>query len=160
MRRLYYYLFPFLILSELAACTGRSTVGERRVSAAVHAPTGHTPFNLPSLLGCTIDQVRQKLGSPLETTKQELGPEPTEVQKRTPASENWSNTFKSKGTTFIVNFSANTRKVHDIIVLGNDEDELMQRSNLTLTALNYIVVPVLNPENTSQVLGVRMIPRG
>ncbi|GGF23878.1 hypothetical protein GCM10011383_39420 [Hymenobacter cavernae] len=111
------------------------------------------------MLGCTIDQVRQKLGSPLETAEQDLGPEPTEAQKHTPAGENWNNTFKNKGTTFIVSFNANTRKVHDIIVLGDDEDELMQRSNLTLTALNYIVVPVLNPENTNKVLGVRMIPR-
>ena len=111
------------------------------------------------MLGRNIDQLRRMLGPPLEAAARDArAAEPTAAQKRTPKGENWNNTFEKNGTTLIVSFSARTRKVHDIIVVGNDEDELMHRSNINLTAVNYIIVPVLNPENTNQVLGVRVIP--
>ena len=87
-----------------------------------------------------------------------LGLEPAAAQKHTLTGENWNNTFEKNGTTLIVSFNAHTRKVHDITILGDSEDELMRRGKLTLTALNYIVVPVLNPQNTSRVLGLRVIP--
>jgi hypothetical protein len=157
MRRLYYSALVLTFIG-IAACTGRSTVSEKRVSTVEPPPAEHASFDVTALLGRTIDQVRRKLGSPRETITQDLGPEPTPAQKRTAASENWTNTFEKNGTTLIVNFSARTRKVHDIIVVGDDEEELMRRSKLTLTALNYIVLPVLNPQNTSRVLGLRVIP--
>jgi len=158
MRRLY-HLLPLLAILGLAACTGRSTVSEKRVSTVEPPRNMPVPFDVTTLLGRNIDQVRRKLGSPLESHTQALGPEPAAAKKNTLEGENWNNTFQKNGTTFIVSFSARTRKVHDIIVLGNNEEELMRRSKLTLTDLNYIVVPVLNPQNTNEVLGIRMIPR-
>ncbi|OUJ74133.1 hypothetical protein [Hymenobacter crusticola] len=142
----------------MAACTGRSTVSEKRVSTVEPPPAEHAPFDVTALVGRNIDQLRRKLGPPREAAKQNLGLEPTPAQKQTAAGENWNNTFEKDGTTLIVSFNARTRKVHDIIVVGDDEEELMRRGKLTLTALNYIVLPVLNPENTSRVLGLRVVP--
>jgi len=157
MRRLY-HSFLLLIILGLAACTGRSTVSEKRITSVEPSLPAPAPFDAAGLLGRNIDQLRRKLGSPLEAVSPVPGMEPPAAQKHTEAGENWNNTFEKNSTTLIVSFSARTRKVHDIIMLGSNEEELMRRGKLTLNALNYIVVPVLNPQNTNKLLGLRVIP--
>ncbi|SMB98072.1 hypothetical protein SAMN00120144_4165 [Hymenobacter roseosalivarius DSM 11622] len=73
--------------------------------------------------------------------------------------EGWVNTFETGGVTLVVTFNARTRKVRDIVMTGNNEEELMQRGNLTLTASSYIVLPVFAPEAATTLLGVRVIKR-
>lgn len=154
--RLVYSLVLLLLLSA-AACTRPQTTSETTAPRLV-APVA---VDVPTLAGYSIEEVRRQLGPPRET---QLEP-PVARPKRTihkslrVKDEGWSNTFEKNGVTLIVTFNARTRLVRDIVLTGSNEEELMQRGNLTLTAPNYIVLPLLNPQNTSDLLGVRVVVR-
>jgi hypothetical protein len=117
--------------------------------------------DVPTFVGYTIEEVRSRLGTPRES---QLEPPIAKLNQRRRkslrvADEGWTNTFETNGVTLAVTFNARTRRVRDIVLLGNSEDELMQRGNLILTAPAYIVLPVMNPEKATELLGVRVIGR-
>jgi hypothetical protein len=111
------------------------------------------------LIGYSIEGVRKQLGSPRETQVEPPAaqPKPRKTRSLRVKDEGWVNTFETSGVTLVVTFNARTRKVRDIVLAGNNEEELMQRGNLTLTASSYIVLPVFAPEAASELLGVRII---
>ncbi|MCC2546710.1 hypothetical protein LJY25_09675 [Hymenobacter sp. BT175] len=152
--------FPFLLLLGLAACTGTQNASENRDPMA-QQPTviNPSPIDMPALVGRNIDQLRRSLGAPLETKDEAIGLEPTAEQMKTTKGEDWINTFEKNGSTLVVTFNARTRKVLDVVLVGSDEDELMRRGNLSLTAPNYIVLPVSDPKNTQKLVGVRIVSR-
>ena len=117
--------------------------------------------DVPTFVGNTIEEVRNCLGRPRES---QLEPPPTRPKRTARKSlrvkdEGWTNTFDTNGVTLVVTFNARTRRVRDIVLTGTDEEELMQRGNLTLTSPTYIVLPVYNPQKSSDLLGVRVIGR-
>ena len=131
-------------------------------TATVAAPApavAAVAVDVPTLIGYSIEEVRRQLGPAQET---QLEPPASTAKRPVRKSlrvkdEGWSNTFVKNGVTLVVTFNARTRAVRDIVLTGNNEEELMQRGNLTLTASTYIVLPVLNPQNTGEVLGVRVV---
>lgn len=142
-----------------AACI-RSQPSSEIKSAVAPPTTVPVAVDLPTLAGYTIEQVRQQLGAP----QTQAEPPPAQPQPRSSRSlrikdEGWANTFETGGVTLIVTFNARTRKVRDIVMNGSNEEELMQRGNLILTAPSYIVLPVFAPEAVTTLLGIRVIKR-
>ncbi len=117
--------------------------------------------DVPAFVGYTIEEVRSQLGPPREKQLEPPVAKPKHLRRKSLriADEGWTNTFETNGVTLVVTFNARTRRVRDIVLLGDNETELMQRGNLILTAPAYIVLPVLNPEKTTELLGVRVIGR-
>ncbi|RYU74776.1 hypothetical protein [Hymenobacter persicinus] len=154
------YLPFVLLLSGLAACTGTQTASEKSApdlgSASSVRPNA---VDMPALVGRNIDQVRRALGPPTETKEEAIGMEPTAEQMKATKGEDWINTFEKNGSTVVVTFNAKTRKVLDMVLIGSNEDELMRRGNLSLTAQNYIVLPVTDPKNAEKVSGLRVVSR-
>ncbi|WP_133272179.1 hypothetical protein [Hymenobacter radiodurans] len=161
MRLFYPSVFAVLVLSA-GACTRSQPPSEIKPPAAV-APSVTLPVavDLPSLVGYSIEEIRERLGAPRETQAEPLAvqPKPRNSKSLRIKDEGWINTFETGGVTLIVTFNARTRKVRDIVMTGNNEEELMQRGNLTLTAPSYIVLPVFAPETATQLSGVRVIKR-
>jgi hypothetical protein len=114
---------------------------------------------MPALVGRNIDQVRRALGPPVETKDEPIGIEPTAEQMKATKGEDWINTFEKNGSTVVVTFNAKTRRVLDMVLIGSNEDELMRRGNLSLTAQNYLVLPVTDPKNADKVSGLRVVSR-
>ncbi|MCA8831038.1 hypothetical protein [Hymenobacter pini] len=159
MRQLQYAI-ALLLLSGLAACSGSQSVSESSVPATGSAAAARTAaIDLPELVGRNIDQVRRTLGPPRETKTQKFGLEPTAEQMKSTRGEDWINTFERNGTTIVATFNARTRKVRDLMVIGTDEDELLRNANLSLTAPNYMVLPVADPQNDRAIVGMRVVAR-
>ncbi|UYZ63582.1 hypothetical protein [Hymenobacter weizhouensis] len=158
------HFLRFACLAALAAataCTGSQTASEIGSPAVSRAetimPLG--TLNAPALLGSTIDQVRRSLGAPREAKAQKVGLEPTPEQLKATKGEAWVNTFEKSGTTIIVTFDARSRKVRDLVLMGEDEDKLLYLGNLDLDAPEYQVLPVANPKNDRQLMGLRVVPK-
>lgn len=151
---------PLLLLLGLAACSGSQTVSEvKTLTAGTGAAAPAVVVDVPTLMGRNIDQVRRVLGPPREHQDQKVGPEPTPEQLKATHGEGWINTFERNGTTLVVTFNARTRKVRDLVLIGTDEDEILQKGNLSLTATEYIVLPVVNPQNNREIVGMRVVDR-
>jgi hypothetical protein len=154
------YLPYVLLLSGLAACTGTQTASEKSSPNLGEAGSARpNTLDMPALVGRNIDQVRRVLGTPRETKDEINGLEPTAEQLKANIGEDWINTFEKNGSTVVVTFNAKTRKVLDMVLIGASEDELMRRGNLSLTAQNYIVLPVTDPKDAEKVSGLRVVSR-
>ncbi|OWP64515.1 hypothetical protein CDA63_03865 [Hymenobacter amundsenii] len=144
----------------MAACSGSQMASERSSPNTGSQAAGRTAaVDVPALMGRNIDQVRRTLGAPKETKEQAIGLEPTAEQMRMTKGQDWINTFERNGTTMIVTFNASNRKVRDLVLVGSDEDELLREANLSLTAPEYMVLPVMNPSNASEIIGMRVVAR-
>lgn len=154
------YLPLLVLLTGLASCSGSQTVSE--TTSPAPAPGSTAPaavIDIPALVGRNIDQVRRVLGTPREARDQKVGAEPTAEQMKATKGEDWINTFEHQGTSLIVTFNARTRKVRDLVLVGTDEDEILQNGNLSLTATDYILLPVANPRNNRELIGMRVVAR-
>ncbi|MBT9393760.1 hypothetical protein KLP40_11355 [Hymenobacter sp. NST-14] len=149
-----------LLLAGTAACSGSQSASERSSPTAGSVEAARTAaVDLPALMGRNIDQVRRKLGPPKEGRDQSIGLEPTAEQMQATKGQDWINTFDQSGLTIVTTFNARTRKVRDMVVVGNDEDEILRRANLSLTAPNYMVLPVADPSNSRAIIGMRVVDR-
>lgn len=148
---------PLLVLLAAGACTGAQTASEPRTPATESAAAPAAALDVPALVGRNIDQVRRVLGPPREAPDRKVGAEPTAEQMKATKGEDWINTFEHNGVTVVVTFNARTRKVRDLVLVGTDEDEILQKGNLSLTSAQYIVLPVVNPSNNREIMGMRVV---
>jgi len=111
-------------------------------------------FDVPSLIGKSIDEVRQVLGSPQDT---EI--EPSQQQLNLGVTE-WYNGFTSDGQDLMVTYNPRTRKVIDLFLAGSDRDTLMQLGNLGADSPAYRVESVKALREPSQITGLKIIPKG
>ncbi|SNC60005.1 hypothetical protein SAMN06265337_0170 [Hymenobacter gelipurpurascens] len=155
------YITVFLVLAGLAGCTGAQSSASEVINPTSKESTSvvAVAVDVPQLVGHSIDEVRKVLGPAREKSSATIGLEPTPAQMKATKGEDWINTFEQGGQTLVVTFNARTRTVRDIVLIGSDEDYLLRAGNLNLTASNYIVLPVPNPKDTREVVGLRVISR-
>lgn len=106
-------------------------------------------FDIPSLFGKNIDEIRKTLGKPADGNMTD----PTKEQMRIPGPNmTWDNSFEKNGYTLNVEFIVATRKVTSFFisqdsgaVTESKKDELMAIGNLKNDDKNYVIkfVPVL-----------------
>ncbi|MEI7689826.1 MAG: hypothetical protein WCI79_02580 [Candidatus Saccharibacteria bacterium] len=138
------------------AQTSTPTEPKQQVVAPVEPVTPKYSFDVPSLLGKDIDEVRLILGAPEDKTLSE----PTAEQISLGADE-WDNTFKKDGKELLVTFSANTRKVVDFFISADDPSgvttdvqHLLDIGNLKEGASNYTIKQVKALKNPSAITGI------
>lgn len=159
MRPNLYVALAFLA-ALTTACSGSQVAGERSSPSAGTAESGSSAVvDVPALVGRNIDQLRRTLGAPKETREQAIGLDPTATQMKATRGQDWINTFERNGTTLVVTFDASSRKVRDIVLLGADEDNLLRDANLSLTSPDYLVLPVMSPGNSTELIGMRVVAR-
>lgn len=154
------YLALVVLAALTTACSGSQMAGERSGPATGTPESASSAVvDVPALVGRNIDQLRRTLGAPKETREQAIGLEPTAAQMKSTRGQDWINTFERNGTTLVVTFNANSRKVRDIVLLGADEDDLLRDANLSLTSADYLVLPVMSPGNSTELIGMRIVAR-
>lgn len=148
----------FLVASLFTlACDGsaNSEAEHRRTAPVAHASTSPTEqvfFDIPTLVGKSIDQVRETLGTPQDRTI-----EPTELQLDVGIHE-WSNEYTNGGQDLLVTFDARTRRVVDFFLDGTDQAALMRRGNLDQQSRVYRVEPVRALRDPAKITGVKVTP--
>lgn len=150
---------PLLLLAAAAqlAC---SRARQRKDSAAHARPlvlparTAATPVvNVAAVVGLSIDEVCRQLG-PAQAL-------PAGFQDPARRSGNDSTlALQLRGLTVVVSYDASTRRVLDLLVLGNDEDALMSRTGLLARAPGYLLLPVFAVNRSTQLVGLRIVPHG
>ena len=66
--------------------------------------------------------------------------------------------FRYRSLDVLVSYDAGTRRLHDLLLLGANEDLLMQRAGLSAEASNYLLLPAFHSRRPTQMLGLRVVP--
>mgnify|MGYP001591345051 FL=1 len=117
-------------------------------------PTLSYSFDMPSLLGKNIDEVRLVLGAPLNKDLTE----PTAEQLKLGVEE-WDNSYKKDGQELLVTFNPSTRKIVDFFLSGDNKAKLIEAGNLKENDSNYTIEQVKQLKNPSAITGIKIIPK-
>ncbi|AMJ66440.1 hypothetical protein [Hymenobacter sp. PAMC 26628] len=157
MRRFAKFL-PLLLLGAAAqlACS-RAREREDSSTARVSVPPARTAaapaVNLAAVVGRSIDEVRRQLGPARALPAGFQDPVRRSGTDSTLA-------FQPRGLTVVASYDARTRRVLDLLVLGNDEEALMRRTGLLAEAPGYLLLPVFAVNRSTRLVGLRIVPRG
>lgn len=146
----------------LLAC---SHVSESVNEPALVAPSAHPPtpvakrpvVDVPSLLALTVDELPARLGRPGRVPATFVDPAVVALNQIQIPLDSVA-FFRCRGQGFVVTYNAKTRRLIDVLLLGHDEELLMQRGHLAPDAASYLLVPVFEVRNATAVLGLRVIP--
>ena len=116
-------------------------------------------LDAPALVGASIDELVRRLGpagsvpagfvDPTTAPLAQLGNVPDSLAL-----------FRYRGLELLATYDFRSRHVADLLLLGDNEEALMQRANLQLSASRYLVLPVFNAGHPNQLLGVRVVATG
>ena len=140
-------------MALLAGCSGDKATEPAPVHSGDKAKEpAPVLFDIPALVGKSIDGVREILGKP-----QDKEPEPTKLQLQAGVDE-WNNVFLRDGQELLVTFNPRTRQVIDFFLDGEDKMTLMQQGNLAEGAAAYRIEPVRQIRDRSKITGIKIIP--
>jgi hypothetical protein len=145
-----------LILTMLASC-GSPNSDEKKDSSTQKINTKFV-FDVPSLIGKNIDEIRKVLGKPSEN---EI--EPTKLQMKMKF-DSWDNSFEKEGRTLYVTFNPQNRQVIDFFIgttdasgSTSDYSDLFQICNVTNDDSNYTIEPVPTIKDNSKYTGIKIV---
>lgn len=159
MRRAAPFL-PLLLLAVAAAgpwaCSRAHEREDRAVAARPPVPAAAgaavPAANVAAAVGHSVDELPRWLGPPQALPAGFQDP----VRRRAADAQL---AFRPPGLTVVVSYDARTRHVLDLLVLGTDEDALLRRTGLLPGALAYLVLPVFAARRSTQLMGLRVVPR-
>jgi hypothetical protein len=143
-------------VAGLGACSGaHEQVREHAVRTAVPGRTAGG-VDVPALLALSFDEMNQQLGpwQPLPPGFADPTLDP-QAQRRGPVDS--MALFRRGGLALVVAYDYQSRRVNDLLLLGNNENELMSRAHLQLGADRYLVLPVFQARQPNQLLGLRVL---
>ena len=108
-------------------------------------------FDLPTLVGKNIDEVRAVLGKPMDAQ-----PEPTKQQIELGGDE-WFNGYEKDGGELTITFQATSRKITDFFLGGKSRNTLMQQGNLQENQNTYRIEEV-KALTGGGITGIKIIP--
>ncbi len=124
-------------------------VKEQSQTEAPQEPQDIAPqfmFDVPSLIGKNIDDVKVALGNPTDFTP------PTKQQLA--AFDMWDMGYTKDGTSLIIEYSPKSKVVFNFFIDGNDKAKLLALGNLQEKNDAYILDFVKNVSNQNEILGV------
>ncbi len=116
-------------------------------------PTPEAPqfsFDVPSLIGKNIDEVKQALGAP------NIDTEPTKQQLDSGVADEWEKEFKKNNESLLVTYYPKTKVVTDFFISGSDKQSLLNIGNLKEKDSNYVIEFVKAIKNPSDITGVKI----
>lgn len=112
--------------------------------------------DVPNLLGLSIDEVSQRIGPRLPVPPDFADPVLLPQAQRLGMFDS-TTLFRARGVTMVASYDHKSREVHDLLLLGDDENELMSRAQLRLDADTYLVLPVFESRRPNQLMGLRVL---
>ncbi|GAA4034280.1 hypothetical protein GCM10022409_18290 [Hymenobacter glaciei] len=131
---------------------------EHAIPAAAHlssAPLARAEVAVPTLLGLSVDELARHLGPP-----QPMPVSVKAVLEQFPIADTADSTryFRYQHLSLLASYDNATRHLNDLVLLGTNEDLLMQQAGLAVEAANYLVLPVFQAHRPTQLLGLRVVP--
>ena len=149
-------LVLFLALG-MGACTGsHEPPYDRAMGPAPMMVRNEHVLDLPSLLTLTIDGLSQRIGPRLPVPAGFLDPILVPLAKNNERLDS-SSLFRSQGLMILASYNYQTREVSNLLLIGSDEDKLMDAANLKLGADEYLLMPVFQEKRPTQKWGLRVI---
>ena len=156
MRPILLVLFGALT-GVVGACSGAHDPNHDRpvpISAVPVRPA--IGLNVPSLLSLSIDEMTQRVGPLLRVPPSFADPTLVPLIQRNEPMDS-TVLLQRHGLVIVVAYDYHTRRVTDLLLLGGDEDELMRRAQLQLGAAHYLVLPVYQAHQPTQLMGLRVL---
>lgn len=147
------------LVALAAACSHSGEPVQEPGPPAITRPSAPPPVRavvaLPALLELSIDALAEELGPPRAM--------PASVQamlNQLPSTDPTDSLrfFHHRGLSVLVSYDASTRRFNDLLLLGANEDLLMQRAGLSADASKYLLLPVFHAHRPTQMLGLRVVP--
>ena len=144
----------------VGACSGAHEPNRDRAAPAVATAALKLPrLDVPALLPLSVDEISRKLGPPRPVPDAFL--DPTRVLSiHTNEQPDSTALFRSRGLTMVVAFDARTRRVNELLLMGANENELMNWSGLQLNSPEYLVLPFFQRRRPTQLMGLRVMALG
>lgn len=105
-------------------------------------------FDVPSLVGKNIDDIKATLGNPTEYTA------PTKQQLA--LSDVWDMSYTKDGVSLLVTYNTKTKVISDFFIDGSDKNKLLAQGNLKENDGNYSVEFVKSITNPNEITGVKV----
>lgn len=106
-------------------------------------------FDVPSLLGKNVDQIKAVLGNPVSDA------EPTKQQLSVGVSE-WDKEFQKDGQSLLVTYNPKTRQVIDFFISGTSKTDVLIIGNLKDGDSKYSIDYVKSLKNPAEITGVKV----
>lgn len=113
--------------------------------------------NVPALVGLSIDELAGRLGPRQPVPASFVAPAVAAADSSQATSLDSLASFRAGGLTLVAHYGVRSRRVHDLLVLGHNEDSLMARTALRSSARQYLVLPVFASDRPGYLLGLRVI---
>ncbi|GAC1367681.1 MAG: hypothetical protein NVS3B25_13590 [Hymenobacter sp.] len=145
-----------MLVGWLGACSGSHEPSHDRAIPTPETPRNAPELDVPSLLGLSIDALSQRVG-PRQPLPAGFA-DPTLVQM-VARHEKIDSTalFRSGSLALVVSYDYRTRRVSDVLLLGNNEEDLMGRAHLQVGSARYLVLPVFQERHPTKLLGLRVL---
>lgn len=105
-----------------------------------------TVFDIPTLVGKSVDEIIGMIGQPKENSL------PTEEQSK--LTSEWSIEFGKDGQTLLVEYNLKTKAVKDLFISGDNKDELLKIGNLNENDSKYSLEFVKQQNDPTKITGV------
>jgi len=139
-----------------AGCSGAHEPAQA-LPTPPHASRVAPTANVPALLGTSIDELRTKLGATHTLPPDFVDPVAKNTLGLLPGKSDSLLAFRTGGLTLVASYNARTRQVHDLLVMGHQEDSLMARASLRANTSDYLLLPVFLTNRPNRLVGLRII---
>ena len=144
-------------VAGLTACSGTHERGREQVAAVSGPPHAVAVLNVPALLGLSIDALDRQLGARQALPAGFIDPMMQPLLSRGEPLDSTA-LFRHRGLALLATYDHRNRRVRDLLLLGSDEDALMQRARLNATSGRYLLMPVFKLQRPTELMGLRVVP--
>ena len=155
MRLAIFFSSGAVVLGLAGGCSGAHEARHDSIST-VAMPLDDPPrLDVPGLLALSIEEVGHRLGPPRPVPPALRDPTLLPQQRETLDS---TALFQYRGLNVVVSYDYPTRRVTDLMLMGDNEDELMSQGHLQLGSANYLVLPIFQQRRPTELMGLRVLP--
>lgn len=141
----------------LSSCNSSSSTEQTTAKTSITKTDIKTVFDVPSLIGKNIDEVRKILGKP---TDKEIDPSKAQLKMDL---DSWDNNFEKDGYSLLVTYNPQNRKVIDFFIstkdpsgITSDYSDLLKVCNITNDNTKYTVEPVPTIKDDTKYTGIKI----
>ena len=160
MTKILFKSFQLIASIILLTSCGSSSSTEPTTATTIAKTDIKVVYDVPSLIGKNIDEIRKVLGKPSDT---EI--EPTKLQMKMKF-DSWDNSFEKDGRTLLVTFNPQNRQVVDFFIettdpsgSTSDYSDLLQICNVTNDNPKYSIEPVPTIKDNTKYTGIKIVAK-
>ena len=160
MTKILFKTLQLIFIVILLNSCGPSNSTEPTTTTTIAKTDIKAVYDVPSLIGKNIDEIRKVLGKPSD---KEI--EPTKLQMKMKF-DSWDNSFEKDGRTLLVTFNPQNRQVVDFFIettdpsgSTSDYSELLKICNLTNDNPKYSIEPVQTIKDNTKYTGIKIVTK-